>query len=116
MGVSPVRSTVPWSAQAEHNQDDSGDGENEPNGKPHSAPRHETSRDQVHALPGKYSPNDQSDHSDEDQGDAPGSTSHVPQLTLDWLRAPIRQRSDTVATTQWSVRELGRGPQSPPST
>src|SRR6188472_855067 len=61
-GVSPARAAVPWSAQAEHNQDDANDGNDEPDGKPHAATCHETSRDQIHALPGKHSAKDQSDH------------------------------------------------------
>lgn len=64
--VSPARSVVPWSAQAQHDQDDADDRDDEPDGKPHSITRHETARDQIQALPGKYSANDQSDHANGD--------------------------------------------------
>ena len=89
---------MPWSAQAEHNQDDADDGDDEPDGKPHAATCHETSGDQIHALPGKHSAKDQSDHADGDQGDAPGAASHMFQLTLDRLMAPIHCARDICQT------------------
>ena len=93
IGVSPIRAAAPWPAKAKRNQNDADDGDDEPDGKPHAATGHETSRDQIHALPDPHSTKNQSDHADGDQGDAPSTTIHVPQRTLDRLiHRPVEVR------------------------
>ena len=98
---------MPWPSQAEHNQDDADDREDEPDGKPHPVARHETSRDQIQALPTPDSTEDKSDHADGDQGDASATATHVYQRTLTdspVARPPFPMRA-VVQSTRPSCRD-----------
>ena len=70
------------STQTKRHQDDADDRDDQTDDEPHSVTGHETSRDQVHSLPGEDSADDHSDHTNNDEGDTPEATVHADQLTL----------------------------------
>jgi hypothetical protein len=67
---------------------------------------HGTARDQISALAGKHCTNDQSDHTDDDQGYAPDTAIHVSQFTVNRFVAPIPLRSGYPSDTRQIERDI----------